>query len=85
MKVRRFNWPIWLGFLVSLIAFFSYFFVFVSFPVTRDFPWANLLLFVMAATLLVVGVRHAFAKDRPHPTRSKIAGSILVTLSVAIF
>ena len=85
MNVRRFNWPIWVGFLVSLIAFLSYFLVFVWFPVTRDFPWANLLLFGVAAALLVVGVRRAFAPERSHPKRSKIAGSILATLSVAVF
>jgi lysylphosphatidylglycerol synthetase-like protein (DUF2156 family) len=85
MNVRRFNWPIWLGFLLSLIAFFSYFSVFVWFPVTRDFPWANLLLFALAAALLLVGVRRAFSPDRSRPRRSKIAGVVLATLSVAIF
>ncbi len=85
MNARRFNWPIWAGFLLSLIAFLSYFFVFVWFPVTRDFPWANLLLFAVAAALLLVGVRRAFSRDRSHPWRSKIAGAILATLSVAIF
>ena len=85
MKVRKFNWPIWAGFLLSLIAFLTYFFVFVWFPVTRDFPWANLILFALAAALLLVGVRRAFAPDRPHPVRSKIAGAVLTTLSVAIF
>ena len=89
MNIRRFNWPIWAGFLLTLIAFLSYFLVFVWFPVTRDFPWANLLLFALAAALLLIGVRRAFAPpgvvDRPHPTRSKIAASILATLSVAIF
>jgi lysylphosphatidylglycerol synthetase-like protein (DUF2156 family) len=85
MNVRRFNWPIWVGFLLSLIAFFSYFSVFVWFPVTRDFPWANLLLFALAAALLLVGVRRAFSPDRSRPRRSKIAGVILATLSVAIF
>src|SRR5438552_8249747 len=84
MKAQRFNWPIWAGFLLSLIAFLSYFLIFVWFPVTRDFPWANLLLFALAAALLLIGVRRAFAPDQPHPTRSKIAGSILATLSVAI-
>jgi peptidoglycan/LPS O-acetylase OafA/YrhL len=68
MKFRRFNWPIWAGFLLSLLAFLSYFSVFVWFPVTRDFPWANLLLFGIAAALLLVGVRQAFAPDRPRPT-----------------
>jgi hypothetical protein len=85
MNVRRFNWPSWTGFLLSLIAFLSYFSVFVWFPITRDFPWANLLLFGFAAALLLVGARRAFARDRPRPTRSKIAASILTTLSVAIF
>jgi hypothetical protein len=85
MNSRKFNWPIWVGFLLSLIAFLSYFLVFVQFPVTRDFPWANLLLFGIAAALLLVGVRRAFAPDRPRPKLSKIVGSVLTTLSVAIF
>lgn len=85
MKVPKLNWPIWAGFLLSLIAFLSYPFVFVWFPVTRDFPWANLLLFAVAAALLLLGVRRAFSANRPHPRRSKIAGAILVTLSVAVF
>jgi cation transport ATPase len=83
MNIRKLNWPLWAGFLLSLIAFLSYPFVFVWFPVTRDFPWANLLLFVLAAALLLVGVRRAFAPDRRR--RSKIAASILTTISVAIF
>ncbi|MGH9428258.1 MAG: hypothetical protein ACRD2L_18390, partial [Terriglobia bacterium] len=66
-----------------LVAFLSYFFVFVWVPVTRDFPWANLLLFALAAVLLLVGLRRAFSPDRPR--RSKVAGAILTTLSVAIF
>ncbi|MBA3716139.1 MAG: redoxin domain-containing protein [Pyrinomonadaceae bacterium] len=83
MKTRSFNWPLWAGFLFSLVAFVSYFFVFVRFPVTRDFPWANLLLFGMAAALLLVGVRRAFAPERR--LRSKIAGLVVATLSVALF
>jgi len=98
MKKQRFNWPIWAGFLLSVVAFLSYFFVFIWFPVTRDFPWANLLLFAVAATFLLIGVRRAFAPDRgpqagdslsvadqPHSMRSKIVGIILVTVSVTIF
>ncbi|MBC8030209.1 MAG: hypothetical protein H7Z16_08865 [Pyrinomonadaceae bacterium] len=85
MKIPKLNWPLWAGFLLSLIAFLSYFFVFVWFPVTRDFPWANLLLFAGAAPLLLFGLRRAFRPDRPKPMRSKIAGAVLTTLSVAIF
>ena len=84
MKIPKLNWPLWAGFLLSLIAFLSYFFVFVWFPVTRDFPWANLLLFGGAAALLLFGLRRAFRAGRPKPMRSKIAGAVLTTLSVAI-
>lgn len=85
MNTRRFNWPLWVGFLFTLGAFLSYFLVFVWFPFTRDFPWANLVLFFLAAALLFVGVRRGFASDRPHPTRSKIITSIVATLSLAVF
>jgi uncharacterized BrkB/YihY/UPF0761 family membrane protein len=85
MNLRRFNWPIWTGLLISLIAFFSYFSVFVWFPVTRNFPWVNLLLFAVAAALLLVGLRRAFARDKPHPMRSKIAAIVVAVLSLAIF
>jgi hypothetical protein len=85
MQVRKFNWALWAGFLLSLIAFLSYFFIFVWFPVTRDFPWANLLLFAGAIALLVLGVRRGFSREPSHPTRSKIVSSIAATLGVAIF
>jgi ABC-type transport system involved in cytochrome c biogenesis permease subunit len=79
---RRLNWPLWAGFLLSLLAFFSYFALFVRFPVTRDFPWANLLLFALAAILLVWGLRQAFAQSALY--RGKIFGPILTVLSVAV-
>lgn len=83
MRIQRFNWQILAGFLVSLAAFVSYPTVFVNFPVTRDFPWANLLLFAIAAALLLVGVRRAFAPQRSR--WAKIASSILATFGVLIF
>ena len=81
MNARRFNWPLWLGFLLSVATFFSFFAVFVWYPVTRDFPWANLLLFLVAAVFLIVGVRRAFRSDR---RRSKIVAAIVTTLGVAV-
>ena len=84
MTTRRFNWPLWVGFVLTLVAFFTYFSVFVWFPSTRDFPWATLLIFLIAFVLLVIGVRRGFASDRPHPTRSKVVTSIVATLSVAV-
>jgi hypothetical protein len=82
--MKKLNWQIWAGFLLSVFAFMSYPLLFVRFPVTRDFPWANLLLFVVAIVLTLVGVRRAFASDRRRPRLAKIGGSILATLSVAI-
>ena len=84
MTIRRINWPLWLGFVLSLASIFTYFAVFIWFPVTRDFPWANLLIFLVALVLIVIGARRGFASDRPHPTRSKIITSIVATLGVLI-
>ena len=84
MNTRHFNWPLWVGFLLTLSAFFTFFFIFVWIPSTRDFPWANLLIFLIAAVFLVLGVRRGFAPDRPHPIRSKVITSIVTTLSVAV-
>jgi hypothetical protein len=85
MNIKRLNWPLWTGFLLTLAAFLTYFFIFVRFPSTRDFPWANLLLFVIAGVLLFMGLRRGFAADRPHPIRSKIVSSIFSLLSLAVF
>src|SRR5947208_6581584 len=79
----RWNWLVWAGFAVALLAAFSYIPFFSRFPVSRDFPWANLLLFVFAGCLLAVGVRRAFTQ--PERYRGKISGSILAVLSVMIF
>jgi hypothetical protein len=85
MNIKRINWPLWTGFVLTLAAFLTYFFIFVWFPFTRDFPWANLVMFVIAGVLLFMGLRRGFASDRPHPTRSKIVSSIVSVLSLAVF
>lgn len=36
--MKRINWPIWAGFVVSLVAVLSYPFVFVRWSITREFP-----------------------------------------------
>src|SRR5262249_58308553 len=62
--MKRFNWPIALGFLLCVVAFLSYPLLFIYWDVTRDFPWANLVLFAAAGVLLFVGLRRAFAPQR---------------------
>lgn len=84
MNARQINWPLWLGVLLTLIAGFSYIAVFVWFPITRDFPWVNLLMFAVAAVFLWLGLRRGFSRDRAHPTRSKIITSLVTTFSVLI-
>ncbi len=56
---RRFNWQLWSGFALSVAAFISYFVFFARFPITRDVPWVNLVLFAVAIALLVIGLRRA--------------------------
>jgi len=82
--MRKFNLSAWAGFLLSVVAFISYPFVFARWSITRDFPWANLVLFGFAVVLLTIGMRRAFAADRSHPKRAKIAASLLVTLSMLV-
>ena len=62
--MKRLNWQIWAGFLLSLFAGLSYGFIFVRWPITREFPWANLVLFAIAFVLLFLGLRRAFKPDK---------------------
>lgn len=80
--MKKINWPLWIGFLLSVFAFLSYPFIFANWPVTRDFPWANLLLFAVAAVLLFIGVRRAFTPQRR--LISKIVAPAFATLSALI-
>ena len=83
MRKLRWNWPVWLGFLFSLLAFMSYFLVFARFPVTRNVPWVNFLLFGISAALLFLGFRRILRDVQSF--LGKIVGSILIFLSVSIF
>src|SRR6266436_10116189 len=79
---RKWNWPIWVGFIVAVGGIFSYEF-FARFPITRDFPWANLLLFAVGAAMLIVGLFRAFG--RPQTYRGKIFGPILTAIALFLF
>jgi hypothetical protein len=81
--MKRLNWQIWTGFLLSLAAGLSYEFVFVRWPITRDFPWVNLILFAVAMVLLFLGLRRAFKPDKR--IVSKIFSSVAGALGVLFF
>lgn len=80
--MKRINWQIWAGFLLSLVAAFSYPFVFVRWPVTREFPWANLVLFAAAFVLLFLGLRRAFKPGKR--IVSKIVSSLAAAVGLAL-
>jgi len=80
---KNWNWLLWTGFLFALAGFFSYPKFFAQFPATRDFPWANLLLFAAGGICLVMGLFRAFG--RPQLYRGKIFGPILTTLGILMF
>jgi hypothetical protein len=78
--MKRLNWQIWAGFLLSVVAGFSYPLVFMRWPATRDFPWANLILFGLAMVLLFLGLRRAFKPDKR--IVSKIFSSLAAVLGL---
>jgi hypothetical protein len=80
---RRRNILNWAGFAVVLVALVSYNRFFALFPLTRDIPWANYLLFLIGGALIAAGVRRAF-RDPEH-YGGKISGSILAALSALLF
>jgi uncharacterized membrane protein YedE/YeeE len=76
---RRWNWRLWVGCVFFLLGVFSYPFL-ARFPVTRDFPWVNLLLFCAGGILLTFGLVRAYAE--PQIYRGKIFGSALAAIGV---
>ena len=62
--MKRLNWQIRAGFVLSLVAGLSYPFLFVRWAITRGFPWANLVLFAIAMVFLFFGLRRAFKPDK---------------------
>lgn len=61
---RGFNWPLVLAPIAGVAGLLSFPLLFVRWPVTRDVPWANVVLFLLAGWLLWAGFRRAAASDR---------------------
>ena len=80
--MKRINWPLWLGLILSIFSFLSYPFIFANWETTRDFPWVNIPLFILALALLFFGLRRAFAPDRR--LLSKIVAPVVTTISLLI-
>ena len=79
MNTKLWNWRLWAGFAVSILALLIY----VSFfQETRAIFWPSLALFVVSGMLLVSGWQRAL-RD-PQLYRGKRAGPILATLSLGV-
>lgn len=63
--MKRFNWRLWGGLVLTVVAFLSYYMFFAQFVVTRDVPWVPYVLMVVAAFLLITGWRLATRKILP--------------------
>ena len=77
------NGLIWTGFAVVILAALSYIPIFVRFPITRDFPWANLLLFAAGGSMIAAGLYRAYGQ--PERYRGKISGVVAGGLAVTLF
>ena len=80
MNGKAWNWRLWAGFALSLVAAFGYPF---TFQITRSVFWIGLALCIAALVLLISGLRLAFGQ--PESYGGKVAGPILATFSVLLF
>ena len=79
---KRWNLSLPAGFLLAVGSLFSYFYLFSRFPITRDFPWANLPLSAAALYLLGLGLWRAYR--HPAQYRGRIFGPILALPSLFV-
>jgi hypothetical protein len=79
MPAKSWNWRLWVGFVLCPLALWAFFHFFED---TRAVFWPSLLLFLIAAFLLISGLKRAFGE--PQAYRGKVFGSILAGLSVVL-
>src|SRR5688500_16903862 len=73
---RPWNWQLWSGLALAIVAFLSYFLFFARFPMTRDMPWASFVLFLLAGMLLISGWRRPPRKLVP--SRVALVGLLII-------
>ncbi len=79
---RRFPRSLWLGLLLVLAAPVLFMLVFIRFPVTRDVPWATLLMFGIGIGLLAAAVMRAYGESATY--RGRVAASIALTFGLLL-
>jgi len=79
MNEKLWNWRLWFGFGVAVLAFVVYGAVFMS---TREVLWVSLALFFLSAVLLATGLQRAFARRESYG--GQVAGPILAGCSALL-
>jgi hypothetical protein len=79
---RRFPRTLWYGLVVVLAAPVLYLALFIRFPITRDVPWASLVMFGVGLGLLLHGLLHAYRHAAT--SRGKVVAPIALTFSLAL-
>lgn len=82
MIEKRWNWAVWLGFLLALGAMLCNVVLFVNLPGQRAIPWLSVLLALVALILVAMGLQRAFGQPRVY--RGKILSSILSLVSLLL-
>lgn len=80
---HRPNHLLWLGPVVGLAGLVTYFIYFARFPALRDFPWVNLPLVLLGATLAAIGYRRARASAPSRWVRWAAGASLLSSILFA--
>ncbi len=79
------NHLIWIGLLVTFVSVVSYFEIFARFASLRDFPWVNLPLVLLGATLSALGMKSALASAATPRGRWLAGASVALSLLLAAF
>src|SRR4030095_13840009 len=81
-KKRRFPRSLWFGLLLVLAAPVLFMLFFIRFPVTRDVPWATLLMFGLGIGLLAHAVIKAYREDAAY--RGKVVAAIALVFGLVV-
>ena len=73
------NVAAWMGPLIAVPGFLSYWLFFVQWPLFRDFPWMNLLILSLAIGISLVGVRRARTRRGRIGSVAGLTFSLLLT------
>jgi len=81
MADRKWNWRLWVGFLIALVALTIYIYVGL-FLNAHSIVWVSGALFIVSMALTISGLRLAYSQRGSY--RGQVAGPILALLGISI-